>query len=366
MKKIALIGSTGSVGTQVLKIAERYPEQFEIVALVADRPSETFFSQVEKFAPRLFALASQDKAGALAAAELAEADVVFNAAGGFAGLEYSLKAVGAGKTLALANKETLVCGGGLVLPVAARKGADVVPVDSEHSAVWQCLHFDRGARVRRIVLTASGGAFRGKTRAELAQVTPAQALAHPTWRMGAKITVDSATLMNKGYEVIEAHELFGVAYAHIEAVIQPQSVVHSLVELDDGALLAQLSYPTMELPIQLALTYPQRLPSSVAPLDFSRGFSLAFEPLRREEHPLYDLALSCGERGGVSPCVLNAADEEAVRAFLGGRISFLSIFTVVSETLQKIPSAPLEDFASLCEWDAAARRAARQIIEKLS
>lgn len=365
MKKIALIGSTGSIGRQVLRVAERYPDRYRVVALVADRPSAEFESQVAKFAPRHAALASKDYAAALAAAQLDEADIVFNAAGGFAGLEYSLRAAETGKALALANKETLVCGSDVFLPLAERTGATVIPVDSEHSAIWQCLHFRRHARVRRLIITASGGAFRGKSFAELEGVTPAQALAHPTWRMGVKITVDSATLMNKGYEVIEAHALYGTPYADIEAVIQPQSVVHSMVEFDDGAVLAQMSYPTMEIPIQLALSYPERLRTEVSPMDFSRAFSLGFEPLQREKYPLFSLALSCGEQGGGAPCAMNAADEVAVRAFLEGKIAFTRIYAVVSEVMQGFTPRKIGDFSDLLEIDGEARRAAKYLIDRL-
>lgn len=365
MKKIALIGSTGSVGRQVLKVIARHPDKFKTVALVANRPSEEFESQIKAFSPEFSALASADRRSALSAASYPAADIVFNAAGGFAGLEYSLAAVKSGKTLALANKESLVCGGEILMPLAKARGVEIIPVDSEHSAIWQCLGFDRAAKVRRLIITASGGAFCGRTFSELEKVTPAEALAHPTWNMGAKITVDSATLMNKGYEVIEAHALYGTPYDRIEAVIQPRSIVHSLVEFDDGALLAQMSYPTMEIPIQLALSFPERLATAVKPMDFTSPFSLDFRPLVREDYPLFSLALECGAEGGTAPCIMNAADEVAVNAFLNGRIPFTAIYAVVSEVLQGVAVEKITDFSALSHTDALARRFAQKIIDRL-
>lgn len=364
MKKIALIGSTGSIGRQVLRVAERHPDEFRVVAIAANSPSAEFDRQIAVLSPEVSALASTDREGALHIAGYPAADLVFNAAGGFAGLEYSLRALAAGKPLALANKESLVCGSELLLPLAKEKGAEIIPVDSEHSAIWQCLHFQKKAAVRRLIITASGGAFRGKNLAELERVTPAEALCHPTWHMGAKITIDSATLMNKGYEVLEAHALYGTPYDRIEAVIQPQSIVHSLVEFDDGALLAQMSYPTMEIPIQLALSYPERLDTEVLPMDFTRAFSLDFTPFGRGAYPLYDLALECGRQGGTAPCILNAADEIAVGAFLQGKLSFPRIYAVVSEVLNALPSEEITDYPALAEADKAARRAAQKIIDR--
>lgn len=365
MKNISLIGSTGSIGLQVLKVVKNHPDRFKICALAAYSDSEEFFRQVREFQPLRYAAASVDRERALSCAECSEADIVFNAAGGFAGLEYSLRAIKAGKTLALANKETLVCGGEEVMAEARKKGVDIIPVDSEHSAIWQCLNFDKKAEVRRLIITASGGAFRGYPPERLKNVTPAEALCHPTWKMGKKITVDSATLLNKGYEVIEAHVLYGVPYERIQAVIQPQSIVHSMAEFEDGAVIAQMSYPTMELPIQLALSYPERLPTTLAPLDFSKPFSIAFEPLERKKFPLFDLALRCGEEGGVLPCVLNAADEVAVSAFLKGKIKFTDIYTVACETLSSAAKTSSKGFGELFEADKKARSDAEKIVLKL-
>lgn len=365
MKNIALIGSTGSIGRQVLEVVRNHPDLFKICAIVASAPSPKYFWQIEEFHPAHAVVASQDREGALRIAALEEADVIFNAVGGFAGLSYSLAAVKAGKTLALANKETLVCGGDIIMSLAKRTGAKIIPVDSEHSAIWQCLNFDCAKPVRRLIITASGGPFRGYPKELLEEVTPEQALRHPTWRMGKKITIDSATLMNKGYEVIEAHALYGTPYNRIQAVIQPQSIIHSMVEFEDGAILAQMSYPTMELPIQLALTYPERVNCTLEPMDFGKAFYLGFEPLLKEDYPLFDLAVKCGEAGGILPCALNAADEIAVGAFLEGRLRFTDIFTVVDKVISSAVREEVESFEQLDEVDSAARITAIKIINGL-
>ena len=363
MKKISLIGSTGSIGRQVIEIVKRNPDRFKIVAIVANRESDEFESQKRELAPEFCAVASKEDA--LPAAEWSDADIIFNAAGGFAGLAYSLKAVQSGKTLALANKETLVCGGDIIMPLAAKTCAKIIPVDSEHSAIWQCLNYRTDTKVRRLIITASGGAFRNVPPEKLKSVTPEQALNHPTWKMGKKITIDSATLMNKGYEVIEAHVLYGTDYKSIETVIQPQSIVHSLVEYDDGAVLAQMSYPTMELPISLALTYPERIATTLKPMDFKAPFSLEFLPLERKKYPCFDIALTCGEKGGIMPCVLNAADEAAVHAFLKGEIAFTDIYRVVDETVSAISNEPVKSYEQLEAVNDRAVSIARQIIQKL-
>lgn len=365
MKKISLIGSTGSIGRQVIDVVKRRPDEYKIVAMAAYGNKALFEKQVAEIKPEAFALASAERNAALGLAEYAEADVIFNAASGFAGLEYSLKAVSAGKILALANKETLVCGGDIITSLAEKTGAKILPVDSEHSAIWQCLHFNAKQPVRRLIITASGGAFGGRPYGSLKEVTPEQALAHPTWKMGKKITIDSATLMNKGYEVIEARWLYGTPYSAIETVIQPQSVVHSLVEFSDGAVLAQMSYPTMEVPVQLALSYPERLDLAVEPMDFKRAFSLEFKPLIRENYPCFDLALRCGETGGTLPCAMNAADEEAVKAFLEGKIAFTDIYRVVDGVINATVAESVQSFVQLAEADRIARAAAQKIIKKV-
>ena len=363
MKKISLIGSTGSIGIQVIEIVKRNPDKFRIVALVANREGGEFERQRAQLKPEFSALASKDNA--LPAADWADADIIFNAAGGFAGLQYSLQAVQAGKTLALANKETLVCGGDIIMPLAKSKGAQIIPVDSEHSAIWQCLNYRCDTKVRRLIITASGGAFRNVPPEKLKDVTPEQALNHPTWQMGKKITIDSATLMNKGYEVIEAHVLYGTDYDRIETVIQPQSIVHSLVEFYDGAVLAQMSYPTMELPISLALTYPERIETTLKLMDFKSPFSLQFEPLERKNYPCFDIALKCGEQGGIMPCVLNAADEVAVHAFLNGQIAFTDICRVVENTVSAFKNERVESFEQLISINDRAISIARKNIQKL-
>ena len=358
MKKISLIGSTGSIGRQVVDVVKRHPDEYKIIGLVCAHGGELFEKQISELKPEFWAIASTDKQKALDCARL-DADIIFNASGGFAGLEYSLIAKQEKKPIALANKETLVCGGSLF------EGVEILPVDSEHSAIWQCMHFDRCTPVRRLIITASGGAFRDLPPEKLKCVTPEQALAHPTWKMGKKITVDSATLMNKGYEVIEAHMLYGTPYSDIHTVIQPQSVIHSLVEFSDGSLLAQLSYPTMEVPIQLALSYPDRLDLAVNPMDFTKAFSLDFKPMDRKKYPCFDLALKCGEAGGILPCALNASDEVAVNAFLGGQIAFTDIYRVVEGVISSTVSEQVKCFAQLAEVDLKARERAQKIIKRL-
>lgn len=366
MKKIALLGSTGSIGVQVLEAVRRHPNSFKIVAMCANNLSKAFTRQVKEFAPQFTATASEDKAQALKVAEYADADIVFNAVSGFAGLEYSIQAIKAGKTLALANKETLVCGGELVTRLAKAKGVEIIPVDSEHSAIWQCLNYDKKASFKKLIITASGGPFRDYTEEQLAKVTPKQALNHPTWKMGPKVTIDSATLMNKGYEVIEAHELYGAPYSKIETVIQPTSVVHSLVEFADGAVLAQMGSPDMQVPIQLALTYPRRMSTDAQALSFKKAMSVEFLPLNRKQYPLYDLALKCAKEGGTLPCALNAGDEVAVKAFLDGKIKFTDIFLTVEHVISSTVRDEVVSFKQLEEVDRTARWKAQKFIYKLS
>ncbi len=378
MKKVAVVGSTGSIGRQVINVVRRYPAKFQIVALIAGGSVASFARQIDEFKPPFAALADETAAkdfketlrgttflsgegGALKALEECGADVIFVACGGFAGLKYSLKALELGATLALANKETLVCGGDLVM----KRTAKLVPVDSEHSALWQCLNFDCHAPFESLVITASGGAFRGRAWETLKNVSPEQALAHPTWKMGAKITIDSATLLNKGYEVIEAHHLYGAPYSAISAVIHPQSIVHSMVRFKDGATLAQLSYPTMELPIQLALTYPDRLDCGLKQLDFTQRLNLDFQPLERKQYPLYDLALTCGEEGGILPTALNAASEVAVNAFLNGGLRFTDIYTVADRVVSSVVNGKADGYEALLSADSNARQAAYRIIKEV-
>ncbi|MGN1373652.1 MAG: 1-deoxy-D-xylulose-5-phosphate reductoisomerase [Candidatus Coproplasma sp.] len=376
MKKIALIGSTGSIGRQVIQTVKDNPDKFKIVALVANSSLDTFTEQLNSLTPAYAALTDEAAAqritqvpantvflkgeqGALSALADSGADLAFIACSGFAGLAYSLKAAELNMPIALANKETLVCGGELVMP----KVSELMPVDSEHSAIWQCLNFDRNSPFERLVITASGGPFRGRKWEELSSVTAAEALNHPTWNMGAKITIDSATLLNKGYEVIEAHHLYNAPYEKITTVIHPKSIVHSMVQFADGATLAQLSYPTMEVPIRLALTYPERVPGRLTSLDFSKALSLEFLPLVRADYPLYDLALSCGERGGVLPTALNAASEVAVSAFLKGSLSFTDIYTVADKVVLSTAFCAVESFEQLKTTDKLSRERAIKIIK---
>lgn len=377
MKKVALVGSTGSIGRQVINVVKRHPSRFKLVALIANSSKDELLRQTAELQPQYAALTDKEVAksvkdipgkvtflqgddGALKAIENCGADVIVVACGGFAGLKYSLKAAELGLPLALANKETLVCGGELIMPLIK----EIMPVDSEHSAIWQCLNFNRGAALDSLVITASGGAFRGRKWETLASVTPAEALRHPTWKMGAKITVDCATLLNKGYEIIEAHHLYGAPYEKISAVIHPQSIVHSMVRFSDGATLAQLSYPTMELPIQLALTYPERLDCGLNQLDFTKALSLEFLPLERKDYPLYSLALDCGEEGGILPTALNAASEVAVNAFLKGALRFTDIYTVADKVVSETVNEKVQSYRQLALADGNARRSAEKIIKE--
>lgn len=380
MKTISLIGSTGSIGTQVCSVVRRHSDKFRIESLVAHSSAETFLQQVREFRPKYAALADEE-AGKKIAGEIpdgvrfyygekaaqeavAYGDVAFVAATGFAGLKYSLKAVELKKDIALANKETLVCGGELVMNEIKGAGLRLMPVDSEHSALWQALNFRADAPFKRLIITASGGPFYAYTPEQLQQVTPASALKHPTWSMGAKITIDSATLLNKGFEVIEAKWLYDAPLEKIDTIVQPESIIHSMVEFDDGAILAQMSYPTMELPIQLALTYPNRLDCGLKPLDFAALGSIRFLPLERKRFPCFDLALTSAELGDNYPCALNGAGEIAVQAFLDGRIAFPEIAKTIQSALEKTERMRPESYAILKETDARARALAREYIEK--
>jgi 1-deoxy-D-xylulose-5-phosphate reductoisomerase len=349
VSRIALLGATGSIGRQALEIIDANPELELVAAASGSQPID--------------GLASRTQVGGdlTELLEQAEPDVVLNAIVGFAGLPATLWALERGVTLALANKESLVAAGELALAAQRRGGGVLLPVDSEHSALYQCLEGRDVEQVDSLVLTASGGPFRGRTRDELVDVTPEQALEHPTWSMGKKITVDSATLANKGLELIEAHFLFGVPYERIEVVVHPTSVVHGLVRFRDGAALAHLGYPDMRVPISFALTYPRRAATPVPGLDLSSGAVLEFEAPDVETFPLLRLAREAGERGGTYPCVFNAANEVAVEAFLAGRLSFLEIASAVGEALDAADGAPAGNLDELREVDAAARRVAEAV-----
>jgi 1-deoxy-D-xylulose-5-phosphate reductoisomerase len=343
-KRVALIGATGSIGRQALEIIEAH-QGLELVAAASGS------TPLDGLAP--LTQVGGDFTDLL---ERAEPDVVLNAVVGFAGLPVTLWTLERGVDLALANKESLVAAGELALAAQARGGGRLLPVDSEHSAAFQCLEGRGPEQVDSLVLTASGGPFRGRTRDELSDVTPEEALAHPTWNMGPKITIDSATLANKGLELIEAHFLFGLPYERIEVVIHPTSVVHALVRFRDGAALAHLGYPDMRVPISFALTYPERAETPVPTLDLAGGLTLEFRAPDLETFPMLALARRAGELGGTYPCAYNAANEVAVAAFLEGRLPFLAISEVVEETLGAVDGAAARDLDDLVAADAEARR----------
>jgi 1-deoxy-D-xylulose-5-phosphate reductoisomerase len=344
MKRIALLGTTGSIGRQALEIIDANPELELCAASSGSTP-------IDGLAPL-----TQIGGDLTELLERAEPDLVLNAVVGFAGLPATLWALERGVDLALANKESLVAAGGLALEAQRRGGGRLLPVDSEHSAAFQCLEGRSAEQVDSLVLTASGGPFRGRLREQLEDVTPDEALAHPTWSMGPKITVDSATLANKGLELIEAHFLFGLPYERIEVVVHPSSIVHALVRFRDGAALAHLGYPDMRVPISYALTYPERGATSLPSLDLAAGLTLEFHAADLETFPLLAHARRAGEEGGTYPCVFNAANEVAVAAFLDGRLPFLGIAEVVADALGTADGSPARDLDELVAADAAARR----------
>lgn len=371
MKKIALLGSTGSIGRQVLDVVDRYPNKFKIVSLCCNKNAHLLEEQAKKYGVKVLGLTTSEKASeitslpqgatlytgenALLHCVLEEADVVVVAVVGFCGLPAVIQACKMGKTIALANKESLVAGGEIVTALAKKHGANLIPIDSEHSAIWQCLHHDKQTPFKKIILTASGGALRNLPLDELEKVTPEMALNHPTWKMGAKITVDCATMMNKGLEVIEAMWLFNCRADDIEVVIHPQSIVHSMVEYVDNALIAQLSNPSMDIPIQLALSYPQRLKSATKPLDFSL-LTLNFSTPDYHRYPCLKLAIDCARIGKNMPCALSGANEEAVKLFLDGKIKFTDIAKYV-ELATKSVTLCEPTYENLVKTDYLAREA---------
>jgi 1-deoxy-D-xylulose-5-phosphate reductoisomerase len=375
VKKVIILGCTGSVGTQALEIVAA-SEELTVVGLAASSRWELVLEQAREHGVPAVALADAQAAaraqrswkGKVLAGEEgireliagSNADVVLNGMVGAAGLGPTIAALAEGFDVALANKESLVIGGELVTALAEATGARLLPVDSEHSALFQLIRAEPPGTVERLVITASGGPFRGRT--DLDQVTPQEALAHPTWEMGGRITVDSATLMNKGFELIEAHHLFGVSYGQIDVVVHPQSIVHSLVHLNDGASLAHLGYPDMRMPISYALHFPERADTEVPALDLAQTGQLTFEPPDLEAFPCLRLAREAGEAGGTAPCVLNAADEIAVAAFLDGRLTFTGIAEVVERTLAELPAEPVADFEQLFAVDDRARERCRALV----
>jgi 1-deoxy-D-xylulose-5-phosphate reductoisomerase len=376
IKSVSILGSTGSIGRQTAAVCRHLG--LPVVALAAHGNIDLLEQQAREFRPKYAAVFDEDAAAELArrlsdtdirvgagmaglmeAAALPEAECVVTAVSGAVGLRPTLAAIDAKKRVALANKETLVCAGEIVMARAAERGAEIVPVDSEHCAIFQCLE-ERRSQLRKILLTGSGGPFRGWTREQTESVTPEQAVCHPNWQMGAKISVDSATMMNKGLEFIEAMRLFAVTPEEIEVVIHPESVVHSMVELTDGAVIAQLGAPDMEVPIQYALTYPERRPSLGARLDFAALSALHFEAPDLEKMPCLRLAMDCARRGGTSSAILSAANEVAVSLFLGHRLGFNSIYDCVDAALQSIKIVSSPTLEEILEADGAARRFVRE------
>lgn len=348
MKSVVILGSTGSIGTQTLDVIAAYPEKFEVKALVCSKNISFLKEQIDRFHPQAVAVEDEEKAAHLrkqvkipvlsgrdGVMQIAatKADITLNALVGIGGLEPTLAAIAAGNDIALANKETLVTGGSLVMQAAKDKGVNMLPVDSEHSAIWQCLKGDK--QCKKIILTASGGAFRGYTREMLQNVTAAQALKHPTWNMGVKVTIDSATLMNKGFEVIEAMHLFNMPVEGIDVLIHKQSIVHSMVEFSDGSILAQLSYPDMKLPIQVALNYPERGGVKFSPLDLTAQ-PLTFEMPDLDVFPCLKIAMDCAKQGGAAPVILNAADEVLVDYFYRGLIKFYDVPYYICKAVDKL------------------------------
>jgi 1-deoxy-D-xylulose-5-phosphate reductoisomerase len=381
-RRLVILGSTGSIGVQALDVVSRAPEgELQIVGLSAGSDWETLLEQAQRHGVGRVALADPDAAaraaevwtgevlagpdGLVSLITEADCDLVLNGIVGSAGLVPSVAALGEGIDLALANKESLVVGGELIMQLAEATGAAIIPVDSEHSALHQLLASERPGTVDRLILTASGGPFRGRTAAELEDVTVQQALAHPTWTMGGKITIDSATLMNKGLELIEAHHLFGTPYGEIDVIVHPQSIIHSLIQLCDGATLAHLGYPDMRVPIAYGLHYPERVDVPVRPLNLAELGSLTFEPVDLDTFSCLRLARAAGIAGGTAPCTLNAANEIAVHAFLNGRLRFLQIAEVIEETLSRLPETQVHSFDSLAQADAEARRVAAELVRAL-
>jgi 1-deoxy-D-xylulose-5-phosphate reductoisomerase len=389
LKQLSILGSTGSIGRQCLSVVEVLPERFGIVALAAGGNLEELTGQVKRHRPELVSVANERKAdelasalrtmgvaplpaihhgreGMLAVGTHSKAEIVVSAAVGIVGLEATYEAVKLGKTVALSNKEVLVAAGELVMAAAKKAGRELLPVDSEHNAVHQCLRGGTHGEVRRLVLTASGGPFRKTPLADLENVSPEQALAHPNWKMGHRITIDSATMMNKGFEVIEARWLFGVRPDQIDVVIHPQSTIHSMVEFVDGSILAQLGPTDMRMPIQYALTYPERVPSNQVALDWRKLRRLDFAKVSTRRFPCLRLAREAMKKGGALPCALNAADEVAVAAFLDRRLPFRGIAEVIECVLARTPRTRFEKMDDVLAADAEARRTAKEEVERLA
>ncbi|MGA7915789.1 MAG: 1-deoxy-D-xylulose-5-phosphate reductoisomerase [Candidatus Acidiferrales bacterium] len=394
MKRISILGSTGSIGRQCLDVVSAHPGKFQVVAIAAGSNVRLAAEQAAKYQPQLVSVATESAARELCdalkksrtgnanakstpqpeivfgpegmdrVATHPDAEMVLSAAVGVVGLPATYKAIEQGKHIALANKEVMVAAGEVVTAAVKRAGVALLPVDSEHNAIHQCLRAGEHREVKRLVLTASGGPFRKTPISQFKKITPKQALAHPNWKMGQRITIDSATLMNKGFEVIEAKWLFGMDLAKIQVVIHPQSTIHSMVEFVDGSILAQLGPTDMRMPIQYALTYPERIPSNGCALDWSAMRRLDFEDVPAKKFPCLRLAQEALRQGGPLPCALNAADEIAVAAFLEKKLPFLGIAAVIERVLEKMPRTPMRDIADVLESDAEARRLARLEVER--
>lgn len=377
MIKISLIGSTGSIGRQVVDVALRHKDKFKIITLAAGGNAKLLEEQANLLHPEVIALADPEKAceikelpkgtalytgeNAVLHAVSEKSDIVFVAVSGFAGLKPTLEGISLGKDIALANKETLVAGGEIVMKLAKEKGVRIIPVDSEHSAIFQCLGFKRDADFRKLIITASGGAFRDLPKEKIEKMNAADALRHPNWDMGKKITIDCATLLNKGLEVIEACRLYNAPLEKVEAIIHPESIIHSMVEFCDGAIMAQLGYPSMEIPIQLALTYPKRYETGVPFLSLA-GKTLHFDNIDTDRFPCFSLALDAYKKGGLYPCAMNAANEAAVMLYLENKIKFYDIAELISYATEKAQNGEVT-YDNLVFADAEARRAVQKKAE---
>ena len=377
MVKISLIGSTGSIGRQVVDVALRHKDKFKIITLAAGGNAKLLEEQANLLYPEVIALADPEKAceikelpkgtalytgeNAVLHAVSEKSDIVFVAVSGFAGLKPTLEGISLGKDIALANKETLVAGGEIVMKLAKEKGVRIIPVDSEHSAIFQCLGFKRDADFRKLIITASGGAFRDLPKEKIEKMNAADALRHPNWNMGKKITIDCATLLNKGLEVIEACRLYNAPLEKVEAIIHPESIIHSMVEFCDGAIMAQLGYPSMEIPIQLALTYPKRYETGVPFLSLA-GKTLHFDNIDTDRFPCFSLALDAYKKGGLYPCAMNAANEAAVMLYLEDKIKFYDIAELISYATEKAQNGEVT-YDNLVFADAEARRAVQKKAE---
>ncbi len=388
MQRLTILGSTGSIGQSTLDVVRRNPDRFQVFSLVAGRNLDLLAAQIREFVPQVAVVAhSEDiptlahklqaagvavpdlRAGSAAYAEVStceETDFVMSAIVGVAGLEATFEAIRHRKRIGLANKETLVAAGSLIMAAVREYGVDLLPVDSEHNGAHQCLRAGRRDEVTKLILTASGGPFRNTPVGEFAKITPEQALNHPTWKMGARITIDCATLMNKGFEVIEACWLFDFPTSQVEVVVHPQSTVHAMVEYNDGSVIAQVCATDMRMPIQYALTYPERSGAPVPRLDWAQSKTWEFLAPDRKKFPLLGLAYQAQNTGGTATCTLNAADEVAVEAFLGSRIAFPAIAEVVEETLQRVPVSPVRSIAALMETDRQSREVAAQVARERS